>query len=96
MPKGGLLKREDAFAFEAPQEGYAASNTNDMPASLGNQWRSFAERSYFIKFDDGTFARANLEMHAAGDHFVVWESFFNPKPGSRNLESDAGKKASFR
>ena len=96
VSNGGLLKREDAFAFEAPQDGYVSSNTNEMLASLGDQWRSVAERSYFIKFDDGTFARANLEMHAGGDHFVVWESFFNPKPGSRNLESGAGKQAPVR
>jgi hypothetical protein len=89
VPNGGLLARKDAFAFEAPQYGYLPSETVDMPAALGNQWRSFAERSYFIRFEDGTFARATLEMHAAGDHFVVWESFFNPKAGSPNLESPA-------
>lgn len=95
VAKGGLLRREDAFAFEAPQDGYVSSETIEMLASMGNQWRSFFERSYFIKFDDGTFARANLEMQAEGDHFVVWESFFNPKPSSRNLESGA-KQASAR
>ena len=87
VSNGGLLARTDAFAFEAPLYGYLPSDTIEMPASLGNQWRSFAERSYFIRFDDGTFARAKLEMHAAGDHFVAWESFFNPKAGSPNLES---------
>jgi hypothetical protein len=91
---GGLLRREDAFAFEAPQDGYVSTNTIEMLGSMGNQWRSFSERSYFIKFDDGTFARANLEMHAGGDHFVVWESFFNPRSGSRNLESGPVKQAS--
>ncbi len=87
VPNGGLLARKDAFAFEAPLYGYMPSDTIEMPASLANQWRSFAERSYFIRFEDGTFARAKLEMHAAGDHFVVWESFFNPKAGSPNLGS---------
>lgn len=87
VPNGGLLERKDAFAFEAPEGGYLPSDTVEMPASLGNQWRSFAERSYFIRFGDGTVARANLRMRAGGDHFVVWESCFNPKTGSRNLES---------
>lgn len=96
VPNGGLLVRKDAFAFEAPQDGYARSDTVDMPAALGNQWRSFAERSYFIRFEDGTFARAKLEMHPGGDHFVAWESFLNPKPGSRNLEYDPAKQASAR
>lgn len=96
VPNGGLLVRNDAFAFEAPQEGYASSDTVEMPASLGNQWRSFAERSYFIRFADGTFARAKLEMQAGGDHFVVWESFYNPKAGSPNLESTATDQSASR
>jgi hypothetical protein len=96
VPNGGLLARKDAFAFEAPQEGYAPSDTIEMPASLGNQWRSFAERSYFIRFGDGTFARTKLEMHPGGDHFVAWESFFNPKAGSPNLESPAADQSTAR
>lgn len=77
VPTGGLIPREDTFGFQAPAEGYTPSDTVTMAASLGIQWRSFVERSYFVRFDDGTFARAKLEMHAAGDHFVVWESFLN-------------------
>jgi hypothetical protein len=88
VPNGGLFPRRDAFAFEAPQDGYAASDVIDMPMSLPYQeWDSFAARSYFIRFGDGTFARINLRMRAGGDHFVVWESFFNPKAGSPNLNS---------
>jgi hypothetical protein len=87
VPAGGLIPRKDAFGFEAPADGYVPSDTVTMSTSLGNQWRSFVERSYFLRFDDGTFARAKLDMHAAGDHFVVWESFLNPTSGSRNLES---------
>lgn len=96
VPNGGLLARKDAFAFEAPGDGYLPSETVDMPAALGNQWRSFAERSYFIRFGDGTFARANLRTRAAGDHFVVWESFYNPKAGSPNLESSAENQSAAR
>ncbi|HVF72239.1 MAG TPA: carboxypeptidase-like regulatory domain-containing protein [Chthoniobacterales bacterium] len=86
VPGGGLVARIDAFAFEAPADGYLPIDTITMPASLGDRWRSSADRSYFIHFDDDTFALATLEMHASGGHFVVWESYFNPKPGSRNLE----------
>ncbi len=97
VPGGGLLVRKDAFAFEAPEDGYVESNTIEMPASLPpNEWRGSAERSYFIRFNDGTFARANLRMRAGGDHFVVWESFLNPKLGSRNLESAPRPQASAR
>lgn len=86
VPDGGLLERKDAFDFQAPQDGYTPSDKVDMPSSLGDQWRSFTDRSYFIRFADGTFARAKLQMHPGGDRFVVWESFYNPKAGSPILE----------
>jgi hypothetical protein len=82
---------------KAPEGGYVSSDMIEMPASLPrDQWSSSAERSYFIRFDDLTFARANLRMISGGDHFVVWESFLNPKLGSRNLEYDASQRASVR
>lgn len=88
VTNGGLIARNDVLAFEAPEEGYVPGDLIDMPASLApNEWRGFTERSYFIRFDDGIFARADVEMRAGGDHFVVWQSFLNPKAGSRNLES---------
>src|SRR5205807_16741 len=83
VPDGGLLARNNAFAFEAPNDGYIFSDTVDMPASLPpDEWRGSAERSYFIRYNDGIFARANLEIRAGGDHFVVWQSFLNPTRGS--------------
>jgi len=97
VPNGGLMQRKDAFDFEAPEGGYLPNDTVDMPASLPqNQWHGFAERAYFIRFEDGTFARAKLEMQAGGDHFVVWESFYNPKAGSPNLESPAADQSAAR
>jgi hypothetical protein len=92
VPNGGLVARNDAFDFEAPTAGYLPTDKIDMSASLPfghGGWSGSAERSYFLRFADGIFARAKLEMHAGGDHFVVWESFLNPKAGSRNLETTA-------
>ena len=92
VPNGGLVARNDAFDFEAPTDGYLPTDKIDMPASLPfgrGGWSGSAERSYFLRFADGVFARAKIEMHAGGDHFVVWESFLNPKAGSRNLETTA-------
>lgn len=95
VPAGGLIYRTDPFNFEAPTEGYGSSDTIEMPASLpAGKWNGIAERAYFLRFNDGVFARATLEMHAGGDHFVVWESFLNPKVGSRILESDSATKSS--
>ena len=89
VPNGGLIARKDAFEFEAPEGGYLPSDSVEMPATLGDQWRSSAERAYFVRFDDETFGRVELQMQAGGDHFVVWKSFLNPKAGSRNLETTA-------
>lgn len=89
VPTGGLIQRTDAFNFEAPKDGYVTGDTIEMPASLPvGKWRGMAERAYFIRFNDGVFARASLEIHAGGDHFVVWESFLNPKMESRMLEGN--------
>jgi hypothetical protein len=87
VERGSLAPRTDTFNYEAPDAGYGKTDVINMPASLlQNQWHGFAKRSYFIRFDDGIFARAEIEIHAGGDHFVVWSSALNPKPGSRNLE----------
>jgi len=92
VPNGGLISRKDDFAVEAPKDGYQPSDTIKMPASLpAEQWSDSIQRSYFIHFNDNIFARATLDMEAGGDHFVIWESFLNPKFGSRNLEFDPNK-----
>jgi hypothetical protein len=89
VESGGLTPRTDAFAFEAPEDGYKESDIVDMPASLPPQeWSDSVFRSYFVKFDDGKFGRIDIEMKALGDHFVIWKSYLNPKVGSRNLEAE--------
>jgi hypothetical protein len=83
----GSLVPYNGLDTEAPMDGYVGRDVVEMPSSLPpQQWRRFVERTYFIRFGDQTFARAKLELRAGGDHFVVWESVLNPKPGSRNLE----------
>lgn len=89
---GGLMKRENAFIFEAPEAGYKPSDFLDRPASMPfgyGGWASLETLSYFIHFHDGTFARATMDVHACGKNYVTWESFYNPQVGSRHLESAA-------
>ena len=75
---GDLVRRTDGLNYEAPAQGYMGSDAIDMPASLpANEWHGIVERSYFIRFNDGVFARVTFEIHAGGDHFVVWSSFMN-------------------
>lgn len=89
VPNGGLLVRNDAFAFEAPQNGYHPFDEYMMSVSLpANQWKSSVEKSYFVRFNDNIYGRINVRMISGGDHFVVFSSYLNPKTGSRNLEAD--------
>ena len=91
VPDGGILIRKDMCEFQVPEKNFVSGDVVEMLAALPkDHWRSFLTRSYYMRFADGTYARANLEVQAGGDHFVVWESLYNPKPGSRNLESDSG------
>lgn len=92
VPGGGITERKDIMAFEAPEAGYEPKATIDMPVDAKPLWSASAERTYFVHFKDNTFARVALRMRARGDHFVVWESHLNPKPDSRNLDTDPAQR----
>jgi hypothetical protein len=51
------------------------------------KWQPQVQREYFVKLNDGRFARIQLKMIAQGNHFFRLESYLNPS-GSRNLEFD--------
>ncbi len=90
---GGLQPSGEVFQFEAPASGYKESDVIDMNDSLPRpQWSDSVRRSYFVRFDDNTFARIKVEMIAFGDYFTVIEGYYNPKPGSRNLEADPSQR----
>lgn len=50
------------------------------------RWRDGTERDFFVRLAGGRFARVSLGVITGGDHFIVFESWVNPKPGDRNLE----------
>lgn len=84
---GGILQYTNDLEFEAPLNGYTATDVIEMPATLDPGWSNAVTRKYFVKLPNGTFARINFQMIAGGDHFFLLESFLNPS-GSRNLEFD--------
>jgi hypothetical protein len=86
-PGGGIRKRTSAMAFEAPETGYETKAIIEMPAD-NPTWSRSANLTYFIKFADNVYARVNAEMIAGGDHFIVWESYLNPKAGSLHLDAN--------
>ncbi len=92
VPGGGVVERNDKLNFEAPVAGFKEKASIEMPVEAKPIWKSNASRSYFVKFSDNIFALIELEMIAGGDHFVVVESWLNPKSGSPHLESEAEPK----
>lgn len=91
IPGGGLVERKGQFDFEAPEDGYEESVELGMSGDA-EQWTSQQQRDYFVKLPDGRFARVSFTMIAGGNHYFLLESFFNPTPGSRNLEYDPKQK----
>ena len=87
---GGLVVRRGEFDFEAPANGYRPSDEIKMSA-IEKEWRAEGSREYFIKFNDGRYARIHFTMIAGGNHYFKLESYLNPKPGSRSLEYDSKK-----
>ena len=87
VPGGGLLVSTNQFDFQAPQAGYAELEEIDMPILLNEQWARTAKRNYFLKLNNGRYARASFEMISFNNHFFKIGAFINPS-GSRNLEFD--------
>jgi hypothetical protein len=90
IPGGGLVEREEQFAFEAPPAGYRESDEVVMEPN-DTKWKKRFKKDYFAKLPDGTYARFQFEFTSGGEHFFMVESYLNPKPGSHNLEYDPEK-----
>jgi hypothetical protein len=91
VPGGGLVEQTEQFAFEAPVDGYRPSDEIVMSQNA-ERWQPQAEKQYFLKLADGSYARIQFKMIAQGNHFFRVESYLNPTPGSRNLEYDPAKR----
>lgn len=93
IPNGDLVNAKDEYEFVAPESGYVMVATMEMSRSLSKpEWQELVQRSYFVRFGDGTYARLRVRMIAYGDHFALFEGWHNPKPGSRNLETDPNER----
>lgn len=87
IPGGGLVERTGQFDFEAPTEGYTSS-VELSKSKAAERWSPSMKKQFFARLSDDRYARINFEIVAGGDHFIVLETFLNPDPGNRNLESD--------
>lgn len=92
VPEGGIIEREGEFVFEAPEEGYQKVIEINMPTSSGEKWQYTVIKSYFVKLQDGRYARINATIQAGHNNTpLVLDAFVNPTLGDRNLEFDPAK-----
>ena len=86
---GGLRERSDPLDFQAPADGYLPQFEVEMPVSR-DAWQSSVEKDFFVSFDSGHYARIHLNLSGYKGRCIA-EIFFNPTPGSRNLEPTSNK-----
>jgi hypothetical protein len=73
------------------------SCSRDMKRSRGIRGRlGTATKKYFARLPNGRYARFSIKFYAGDRNFIVFESYLNPKPGSRNLEFDSQKTVKVR
>jgi hypothetical protein len=90
---GVVLHHTDLFPFEAPADGYEPSSITNFSKSMPeNQWKYKTEKSYYIRFNDNTYARIFIECYARERPLIILKSWLNPKLGSRNLEPTGSNK----
>lgn len=95
IPGGGFvrnkndLEMEKIYQFEAPTGGYQESIHYEFPSTLPKeQWKKMEMDSFFIRFPDDTYGRIRFRIDGFSDRSpLTMETWFNPKPGSRNLSS---------
>lgn len=93
IPGGGFIRNENdlrdttKYQFEAPESGYQETVRYDFPADVpSGKWKRALKDSFFVKFPDGTHGRIRFTLEGFTDRSpLLLESWWNPKPGSRNL-----------
>jgi hypothetical protein len=85
MPEGGLQITQEEFPFEAPEAGY----TNQFVITNGLSVHGEQGGMFYVKTPKG-YGRVMI-YYVPNVPWVYAESWFNPNPGSRNLELDPAK-----
>lgn len=90
IPGGGLAWDQSDLEFEAPATGYEESVQYEYSATMPREeWKRVRQGRYFVKFADDTYGRIQFSIDGGSDRSPLYmESWFNPKPGSRNLATE--------
>lgn len=87
---GGELALATAeFPFEAPENGYQSSVVINAQTPKPAVWQGDNGTAFFVRTPQG-YGRVTVR-NTPGMAWVYVSSYFNPKPGSRNLEFDPAK-----
>lgn len=86
---GGVALTTDEFPFEAPESGYVPSLEITNQTQKPPVWSGDNGAALFVKTATG-YGRI-VVRNTPGMAWIYMSSYFNPKPGSRNLEYDAAK-----
>ena len=97
IPGGGFIWNDSDLNFEAPEAGFKEMIRYHLPKTLPrDKWKGFRNGRYFVRFPDGTHARIGFDIDAGSDRRPLYmKSWFNPKPGSRNLATDESDGSGF-
>lgn len=89
VPGGGLVLATEEFPIEAPENGYTpvVEVTDKTPKPM--VWQGDNGAAFFVKTPQG-YGRITVR-NTLGSAWVYVTSYFNPNPGSRNLEYDPAK-----
>lgn len=96
VPEGGIVEQRGP-GYTAPKNGYEKElRLGYSESQLTDHWRPVASpKAFFVRFDDGTHAFLKLDLYAKSrKNCLSLESWFNPKPESRQLAP--GKGSTFR
>ena len=99
IPGGGFIWNESNLNYEAPVSGYKEMIRYHRPKTLPrDKWGRMLNGRYYVRFPDGTYARIRICVDAGSESAygpLEITSWFNPKPGSRNLATDVSDGAGF-
>jgi hypothetical protein len=93
LSRGGLVRRDKDYDFEAPSDGYRPEDQID---SSSDRWSPRTDRNYFVRTADDHFGRITVRIRTGRECYVTVESYLNPEHGSHNLEYDPRKEITVR
>ena len=83
----GEVADQKGIGYEAPDTGHQTEiQVGYNGSQLEKGWRSVSSKTLFVRFKDGTHARLKFDLYSEmADEALYLESWFNPKPNSRQL-----------